>query len=342
MDATKSWYFYTDKMGDYYVPWRPRKAKFEVIGPGDRDAKPVEIADYLNSKEGEIWVEPSVSRVFSETETEVQGQELPAGCYYHEPGYGGRLPERLRPFELRTEPLIDLDDISKRMEKDINIFLESKDLYEKHGILYKLGILAYGDPGNSKTSAARRTIKNLMHLNPVVIFLNDDLFSRDFIEKIKLTLPDRLKIFIFEELTTHLNNRDLKKLLDFLDGESSLSNCIVIGTTNYPENLPGNIVDRASRFDKLYKFDNPSEGDRTKLIQHILERVPTAQELSLSKGLSIANLKEACLRSLVGKQNLEDSLKSLKLRAELVKKSFSAPKELIGFKSSNDPWDDDD
>lgn len=334
------WYFNENINGDYYSPFTRSKRIYEYAGPGDREPTPKELTDYLDkypdayADSGGKTLERSIDTVSMKV-----GVELPCGVYRHEPK-GDAIPERLCPIELRDDTVVPIHDFVDTVKKDIKNFLDNKDLYKEHGFFYKLGLLLYGAPGNSKTITIRQIIKESQTDNSVTIFL-EGFPTSGFLNKIKDTLPGRLIIFVFEELTASTNStQNINNLLNFLDGEMSIENSIIIATTNEPHALPANIVDRPSRFDKLYEFKNPNKAQRKLLLTNFLNRETTEEELINSKDLSIAALKEACLRSILNKEALLATLKQLQDRSALVKKAFCKPSK-TGFGMSNDfpEWD---
>ncbi len=131
-----------------------------------------------------------------------------------------------------------------------------------------------------------------------------------------------MKFFVFEELTSNLHDEFISRLLTFLDGELSVDKSIILATTNYPEKLPGNIVNRPSRFDKLFEFDFPNDQERAALLKHFLGRKVTPEEVLRSKDLSVADLKEVALFTAFNKTELLVGIKEVKDRASLCKRVF--------------------
>ncbi len=274
--------------------------------------------------------------MFVKWETVTEGDdvvELPGGAYWYQSETN--IPERLTPFDLRLDQSIDLPGPSEKLSNEIKKFLAHKLVYDELGCIYKLGILAYGPPGNSKSLSLRKIIKEVVSEDAVVIFIPGEVPSSEFLFKIKETLDSRLKVFVFEEFSTGLNDKyQVSCMLTFLDGELSPNNSIIIATTNYPEELPANMVDRPSRFDKLFKFDNPDEKSRRILIGHFMKRPAEDAEVVASKGLSIAAIKEACIRTHIDKTSFVAVCKNLKERTTLCKKAFAKPIEAMGFGQS--------
>lgn len=332
------WYIKTDINGTFYTPFTGSKRTWTYAGDGVKDATPKELADFMNERTSR-WVHESTKIVQEvlKDEASMLEVELPHGVYIYRDGDNSR-PERLVQFDLRNDEAIDLGETFAKVQEDIANFLNNEKVYTDHGLIYKLGILLYGPPGNGKTVLVRQILRHLPN-DSVVIFLEKDLPSDEFLLKIRESLDERLKVFIFEELAVDLSNYFVGKLLTFLDGEFSINRSIALATTNYPEKLPGNLVDRPSRFDKLYKFDHPKAEGRKLLFKHFLNRDITDAELSASTDLSIAAIKEASLLVLVNKITLVEAIKMLKNRTLLCSKAFAQPVATLGFKSNS--WEDD-
>lgn len=259
---------------------------------------------------------------------------LPSGAYrYLEDSYA--YPCRLVPTTFRKDKYIALPSITDSIITDIKEFIAGEELYRSIDpeMCYKMGILLYGEPGNGKTSIIRNVISNCLPEDAVTIILGRDSFPyHAMISHMKKSLAGRLKVFIFEELTTHTeSNADAEQLLSFLDGENSMDKSIVLATTNYPELLPGNIVDRASRIDKMYKIDSPSDAERGLILSHYLKRVATEEEVAAAKGVSTAYLKEVAITSLIKKISIVESVALIEARKNSVKTNFKASAGKFGL-----------
>jgi ATP-dependent 26S proteasome regulatory subunit len=271
---------------------------------------------------------------------------LPNGIYTHErPSPYDDLPERLVPTEIRNDRTVFLPNNYQSIVEDIKSFLnpESYDIDKELGIQHRLGILLYGPPGTGKTTLIRSIIKDVIPKDSVVIFM-EHLFSRGMNKKLRECEDGRLKVLVYEELASTVENVKIDRLLDFLDGEKSLNNTLVLATTNYPEKLPANIVDRPGRFDRLHKIGDPNKETRKILLEFYLSRAPSEKEVSMSEGMSAAAIKELCLMMRRGKKEMSEVIDQMKKHSELVKKEFKESRA-IGFNSTRDPYsifDDDD
>lgn len=141
----------------------------------------------------------------------------------------------------------------------INRFNNHRAFYESRQILYKTGILLYGDPGTGKSSFVKalatkygRSIINIDIANLQAIDLTSLAQS--------IMVDDKKNyIVLFEDIDTLFLNRTdsdiqaseravINKLLQFLDSNSSPTNVIFIATTNHIERLDEALL-REGRFD---------------------------------------------------------------------------------------------
>lgn len=223
------------------------------------------------------------------------------------------------------EGFIELDCI-KPVINDFNIWLESKKVYDDLSMPYRRGVMLYGPPGTGKTSVTHTILESIDCSDKLVIFV-DRAPDLSYINKLKK--DSRLKIFVVEEFTNLLGRswECPDDVLDFLDGETSLDNCFTIATTNYPEKLPGNIVERPGRFDKFYKVGELSAND----IRCYLDvfKIEPDNKILNSK-ITIAQLKELVLMILRDKMTMSEAQQKLENHKALAEAEFKDRKK-VGF-----------
>lgn len=203
--------------------------------------------------------------------------------------------------------------------KDFKTFIKSKAIYNEFpNKIYKKGILLFGPPGTGKTQTIQKILSEAAPKESLALFVN----TPPCLELLKNLAEDsRLKIIIFEELFGILSEDDLPEMLTFLDGETSLENCYIIASTNYPEKLPANLTNRPGRFDLLYEIGTLSEKDRRAFFNKYYQDVSDA-ELSSTEKMTIVQLTEVILLIKRDSLTFEDAVAKLKAHEELSRTKF--------------------
>lgn len=270
------------------------------------------------------FIDSKMSIVTIDSQSDVSEKAIPDSgifefIYHNEYGTGLRLIN-----EPNSDLFLELDDTqTKQVSDDITVFFSKKAEYEKLGLLHKRGILLYGPPATGKTTLIKQTVKDFK--NKARILLVPQRISIFSISQFKDVLEDQFSIVVFEEVATAITDDGLADFLNFLDGVYSWNNTLILASTNYPEKLPTNLVDRPSRFDKLYKVGFPSPEARRKYLEHFLgkEQV-TDKVLSQTDGLSIAYLKEIVTERLLWDKTIEEVLKAIAARKVEIKAQFES------------------
>lgn len=342
-EIKKAWYYTKTANAEYYTNSAQLKKQHYLLGTGEKEPTPAQLYKFLEEHPNAELSEYGLLPVdYSALDTQKKAEELPGGFYRHEKAdHYEDLPERLVPADIRSDTVVDLPETFNPIVEDIKAFMSEEAIQTdlELGIQHKLGILLYGPPGTGKTTLIRSVIKDVIPPDAIVIFM-ETLFSNKMIKTLKDAESDRLKVLVFEEMVTAVENIKIDRLLDFLDGERSLNNMLVIGTTNYPEKLPGNIADRPGRFDRLYKIGDPNKSVRNLLIDFYLSRPATDEEIKLTDGMSAAAIKELCLIMRRHKKSMQEASVQIKKHRELVKREFSESRPMGLMRSSDDDLDD--
>lgn len=129
----------------------------------------------------------------------------------------------------------------------------------------KEGILLFGAPGNGKTTDIMSLFDIAVEQQLRVFIVDKEIdLCGSTLRLMKEILQNDKNIFILEEVTQR-TRQGTEDLLTFLDGEHSWANCVTIATTNYPEDLPANLVDRPGRFATFIEYKNPTVDEITQV-----------------------------------------------------------------------------
>lgn len=343
-EALKSTGWYQKAGSDgalFYSPFRSSKQIHLYHGDGELHPTPKQVAEFLDKHPGADFIRGNIFTIYDHKRTDEPEVELPAGTYSYEPGNPDN-PPRLIPMDLRRDSYLETPGMFGDLATDVKDFLGAEGIYRDMGIQYRRGILLYGPPGNGKTSLIRELVRKSIPEDSLVIFM-DLLPGRSFIDAIRKTLADRMKVFVFEELAAVMEQTRLEKVLDFLDGERSVDRSIVLATTNFPEKLPHNLVDRPSRFDRLYKMPDPDDATRKTMMEYFLKTTVGEQDVVATRGLSIVALREVAILVKKSRYSVPKAVKQLKEHRELVKKEFAESKSIgFGFNRGYGGYHDED
>jgi SpoVK/Ycf46/Vps4 family AAA+-type ATPase len=283
------------------------------------------MATYLNCSDRSYEVvTDNLATLYEKKTPQNPPEKLPKGIYSHDFG-SQSLPERLTPMEVREDKYVELMDSLLELDANIDQFSKNKKLYTDSCSAYKLGILLFGPPGSGKTSYMREFIRRKK--DAIIIFM-DGVPSRRFLEKIESSTKDVLKIVVFEEAVSLLENSDdIRQMLDFLDGSRSLTNTIYFLSTNYPESIPENVV-RNGRIDVFVRVEFPNVPARKKLISLYLKREATDDELKYTENMPIVDIREICFMHMKTAKPFAECVKSIEDKNKMLKKHFGKSKEI--------------
>jgi hypothetical protein len=186
-------------------------------------------------------------------------------------------------------------------------------------------LIYFGPPGTGKSSWTRKFIKS--RKDAIVVFL-DQVPSRSFLEKLESSTKDILKVFVFEEAVSLLeDSSDIREMLDFLDGSKTVSNAIYFLSTNYPDAIPENVI-RNGRIDTFAYVDYPGESARQKLINLYLNRDGTSEEVKITDKMPIVDIREICFLHKKTNKSFSDCVKIIEEKHKMIKKHFGRTKEI--------------
>ena len=242
----------------------------------------------------------------------------------------------LKIMTLHTDQYIQFrKNTSQEIVNSLDSFISNREYCEKEKIRHKQGVLLYGSPGNGKTREVCRILEQVKEKELFAIFIPSTFRHISNLDPFKEPLKDKNIVFVLEELTERTGNYDkVEELLSFLDGEDSWNHSFTIATTNYPEKIPSNVIDRPGRFDTLIEFGCPTEEEKVEyLLGRNVEREIAIQAARLAKDLSLDYLAQAVTQSNICNITICEYLREVIKNRSKILNCFAKP---IGFSSSED------
>jgi AAA+ superfamily predicted ATPase len=245
-------------------------------------------------------------RAVCDWSTEVRGEIL-----VFDGGYWSKDQELFETIKSASfDNLILPPELKREIQDDFANFFASREMYERHHIPWKRGILLIGPPGNGKTHTVKALINQTKQPCLYVksfksCWGTDHDRIRAVFERARKTTPS---IIVLEDLDSLIDDENRAFFLNELDGFAANTGVVVLATTNHPEKLDPAILDRPSRFDRKYYFNLPAPPERLAYLGSwnlSLEPELRLSELSLPKlveatdGFSFAYLKELFLSSMM-------------------------------------------
>lgn len=246
-------------------------------------------------------------------------EQLPSGLYncVHVDGIGAAL----RRQELNTDDLLVLpENNTANILAEFERFWTLQPKFIDFGFLFKRGFLLWGPPGSGKTSLINLMMKTVIQrYNGIIVVIENPNLAVGSLGMIRKNEPDRPLITIMEDLEALVESYGESEFLNLLDGSEQINNVIHIGTTNYPQRLDKRFVDRPSRFDTVVKIGMPGWDARNAYFKAKLDNKGldwwSGDELNrwteLSKGLSVAHMREMIISVCCLGQDIEDVIKRL-------------------------------
>ena len=195
------------------------------------------------------------------------------------------------------------DSVRHNIVSGLQNWKASRDWYEAHQLVYKIGVFLYGDPGTGKSTIARAIsemfnrapilvmdINNIMqsirsiikmrerYKGTIIVLIEDiDMYFPKQVDRIdnEQDNPDQNKEA--EERTNKINQNAIFQLLD---GVYSTDDTIYIATTNYKDKLDSALI-RCGRFDIQERLSNLTEDGAKKKVQLLGYDASVLRELNI-------------------------------------------------------------
>lgn len=261
-----------------------------------------------------------------------EASELPEPGFLHF-DYNIDLGVYLKPVQQREmDDHLNLRSNMAELERNVLGFFQQSEAFDRNGMDTSRGALLYGPPGNGKTHAMLRIANAcISNLGAYVFMISDKDVKLSELMDYRGIFADRPTVFLLEEITEKAK-RKTEKLLSFLDGEYSWSNNYTLATTNYPGELPGNIVDRPGRFDRLVSVKNPDPEQRSRYLQHQLDDAGlTGRLVEETDGYNLSYLRELAVQINLFDRSVDEVLSRFEEKKRRMREAFRQPDEQLGF-----------
>jgi SpoVK/Ycf46/Vps4 family AAA+-type ATPase len=206
--------------------------------------------------------------------------------------------------------------------KEVESFWENEARYRKHHLLYKRGILLWGDPGSGKTVTVKILMNELVKHGGIVLVAYSIGLTINCLKAIRRIEPERNLIVVLEDIDEIIQANGESQVLSMLDGESNIDRVLNLATTNYPERLGARIVNRPSRFDRRIYVGMPSIDARHTYLEKTTGGELPPDDLKQwvidTEGMSIAHLRELVAAVYCLGQDYTDVIERLKAMAKPV------------------------
>jgi proteasome regulatory subunit len=185
-----------------------------------------------------------------------------------------------------------LDDQIQAIREIIELPLIHPELFEKIGIDPPSGALLAGPPGTGKTLLAK-AVANTTHAR-FIHLVGSDLVQK-FIGEDAIAIKRTSEVYKGDREV----QRTFMQLLSELDGFANIEGIMFLAATNREDVLDPAIL-RPGRFDRIIRFDMPTEEARLSILKIHTRKLNIDKEINLkdfakrTEGFSGAHLKALC------------------------------------------------
>lgn len=326
-------------MGEFVVSSKNNLASMNI---GDK----IEESDFAQLTPDGMFVQ--LKYVETEDSDKVDPYECKPGIWTIVKKIGGlALQETSFVSDRILESLVQTQDVTDKVE----CFFRNLHVYKEEGFeVAKRGILLYGQAGGGKSTIINKVANNYVKdgKTAIVVWTTDKFESyqvKDFIKGFQYVNGVEKLILIVEDIggseIEQARMRSDASLLSLLDNQEKTFTVpvLILATTNYPENMMGNLTNRPQRFDDKIKVSPPNSDARVKLLEFFGKGRESPEALTLianskCNGFTPAHIKEVIIRSRIYEKSMEAVIREMMEEVKSYGKGFEDQKGSLGI--SND------
>lgn len=232
-------------------------------------------------------------------------------------------------IELSTEDLIRFNDSNiEAVLKEITTFWNAEERYNTYRLPHKRGILMWGPQGTGKTCATQLVMEDVIKRGGIIIKFGLPGFFNIGFRLLREIQPETPVVTVMEDLDELVQMHSESEITNILDGTAKTEKIVFLATTNYPRDLGARIVNRPSRFDRIFKIGNLSSENRRIYLEHLLAKGNlTAREANIdmekwveqTQDLSISHIKELFISVVIFGSEYEKVIKRLRKMSDELK-----------------------
>ncbi|PKN00093.1 MAG: hypothetical protein CVU78_03075 [Elusimicrobia bacterium HGW-Elusimicrobia-2] len=242
------------------------------------------------------------------------------------------------------DELVLEDEKIKLIKENTLGLLRHKELFEKHNIPFKRGIILEGPPGNGKTLVGKILASSELFTTIWVTPKSFRGYGNEIKDLYELGSKLSPSIIFLEDIDLTISNRNISndpalmgELLNYLDGLSAFGGIITIATTNAPQILDKAISHRPNRFDLRIQLDNPDYKARIKMLSKFTEDMILTDDINFELIAERTNdFSGACMKEMVIEAKklavIDGSLDAnskVILKKDYIDKSFERTKKIV-------------
>lgn len=264
------------------------------------------------------------------------------GCYLEE-------------TEMNNDSILEDFVHCKGINEKIDTFFNKAHLYKELGFdVAKRCLLFYGPPGSGKSTSINKAVRTYKQDGKTLVLIwNTDVIEahdvKNFISTFEYKDVERVLLIAEDIGGTEVSGgimRSDSSLLSLLDNQEKAFTLptMLICTTNYPENLMGNLTNRPGRIDDKIAVSYPPADARIALFRFFGEKWLKDEDIKLIgnkkyEQLTPAHLKEIIVRVVLFDKTAQEAIDEVSKQIKVFDKGFNDKNNSLGLSRNDDDYE---